>query len=145
MGKKATSAADFDEEDFDAGGELRKEEGRAGEYAADKEKTEHLLGEAFRKAERHKGALKKVWDGLMSLFALVGAWASGKYRAVPWKTIVLAITAIVYFVNPFDVIPDFIPVVGYVDDGAVIAWVLSSIGEEVNKFREWQKSHGGRT
>jgi len=120
--------------------EVSKIKGRAKEYAADKEKTEHLLNEAFEKAQKNKGQLKDVWDNLMALFRMVRAWVTGKYKAVPLKTIILAIVAIIYFVNPFDVIPDFIPVIGYVDDVSVIAWTIKSIYDDLEEFKGWEKS-----
>lgn len=119
--------------------EVRKIKGKAKEYAADKKKTEHLLNEALEKAEKNKGQLKDVWDNLMALFRMVGAWATGKYNAVPLKTIILAIAAIIYFVNPFDVIPDFIPFVGYLDDASVIAWTIKSIYDDLEDFIAWEK------
>jgi uncharacterized membrane protein YkvA (DUF1232 family) len=48
------------------------------------------------------------------------------------------IGAIVYFVNPFDAIPDFIPVIGYLDDAAVIGWVMKTLKDEIERFRAWE-------
>jgi uncharacterized membrane protein YkvA (DUF1232 family) len=59
---------------------------------------------------------------------------------VPWETIVWAIAAIIYFVSPIDLIPDFIPVVGYLDDVVVIGWVAASISTDIENFREWEES-----
>lgn len=120
--------------------EVKKTKKVAEEYAADKEKTKHLLNEAIRKAKQNKGQLKDVWDNLMALFRLVGAWATGKYKTVPEKTIILVIVAIVYFLNPFDLIPDFIPFLGYVDDAAVIAWTIKSVYDDLENFKKWEKS-----
>ena len=57
---------------------------------------------------------------------------------MPWETIALAIGAIAYFVSPVDLIPDFIPVAGYIDDAAVIAFVIASATNELHSFREWE-------
>jgi uncharacterized membrane protein YkvA (DUF1232 family) len=46
--------------------------------------------------------------------------------------------AIIYFVNPFDLIPDFIPVIGYLDDVAVIALAVASIHNDLDDFRAWE-------
>jgi uncharacterized membrane protein YkvA (DUF1232 family) len=41
------------------------------------------------------------------------------------------IGALGYFISPIDVVPDFIPFIGYVDDAGVIAGALSSIAAHV--------------
>src|SRR4030042_437968 len=125
--RKKTKRASEKKRKINVREEVSNIKGKAEEYAADKKKTEHLLNEALKKAQRNKGQLKDIWDNLMALFRLVKAWFTGKYKDVPWNTIVLAIVAIIYFVNPFDAIPDFIPFIGYLDDTAVVSWVIKSI------------------
>lgn len=49
------------------------------------------------------------------------------------------VAALIYFVSPFDLIPDYISVVGYVDDAAVVAFVISKISGDVEKYRLWKK------
>ena len=108
-------------------------------YAEDKKKTEHLLNEAARKARREKGLLGEFADELGAMLRLLRAWVKGQYRVVPWKTIILALVAVIYFVDPFDLVPDFVPLVGYVDDAGVIGFVLRSIGKDLNVFRNWEE------
>jgi uncharacterized membrane protein YkvA (DUF1232 family) len=107
----------------------------------DKSKVSTLLTEAISKAGRNKGPLKMVWDDLATLFRLIRAWVSGNYRDVPWQTIVSAIAAVLYFVNPFDLIPDFLPVIGYIDDAAIIGFVIAPISSDIANFRDWEQSH----
>jgi len=71
---------------------------------------------------------------------LVKAYALGQYRAVPWKTILLIVAAIIYFVNPLDMVPDIIPLTGLTDDFAVLLWVYNSVSNEIEKFLDWEKS-----
>ncbi len=115
---------------------------KAQSLATDKSKVSTLLTEALSKADKNKGPLKKVWDDLATLFRLIHAWVTGKYRDVPWQTIVSAIAAVLYFINPFDVIPDFLPVIGYIDDTAIIGFVIASISSDIARFRDWEKSIG---
>jgi uncharacterized membrane protein YkvA (DUF1232 family) len=77
----------------------------------------------------------------MNVFSrLASAYVSGKYRNVPWKTMMTVLAAIIYFLNPLDLIPDFIPLMGLTDDFGVLVWVYNSISTEIDKFLEWEKS-----
>lgn len=109
--------------------------------ADDKIKVSSLLANAVFKAGKNKRSLKSIWNDLTTLFRLIRAWSSGKYKSIPWQTIVFAIAAVIYFVNPFDVVPDLFPFIGYVDDTTVVGFVMASIANELAKFHEWEKKH----
>jgi uncharacterized membrane protein YkvA (DUF1232 family) len=111
---------------------------KAEEYANDTAKTEDILEAAESKAKNYKSALDLVWDDLQTLIRLVRTWKGGAYDQVPWKTIVFAIAGMIYFVNPFDVVPDFLPIAGYLDDAAVIGFVIKSIKDDIERFLAWE-------
>ena len=115
---------------------------KAERFAKDREKVRHLLEEAILKAGRHKDSLKEVWDELSVFFRLLKRWVNGDYKEVPWRTIVLIIAGIIYFVNPIDAIFDVIPFVGYIDDVTVVGIVLNSVRKDIEKFLEWEKAGG---
>jgi uncharacterized membrane protein YkvA (DUF1232 family) len=112
---------------------------KAEQYKDDPEKTDKLLKDAQEKAKRQRGPLSGRFDDIMTLIRLVRAYFKEDYREVPWETIALAIGALIYFLSPADLIPDFIPVVGYVDDAAVIGFVVASIYNDLNDFRDWEQ------
>ena len=43
-------------------------------------------------------------------------WFAGKHPATPWYAKALGLFVVAYALSPIDLIPDFIPVLGYVDD-----------------------------
>jgi uncharacterized membrane protein YkvA (DUF1232 family) len=53
---------------------------------------------------------------------------------VHWTKKVLVVVALVYFIMPADAIPDFTPIIGYVDDAAVIAAVIKTLGKGFLKY-----------
>ena len=110
--------------------------------ARDKSKTKQLLQDALSKAYKNRRQLKSVWEDLMAVCRMLKAWSKGDYQAIPWKTIVLSLATIIYFLNPFDMAPDFIPGVGYVDDAVVLGFVLNSIKKELEKFLRWENEAG---
>lgn len=79
-------------------------------------------------------------EKLAVLGRLSGAYATGKYRTIPWKAVMTVLAAIIYFLNPIDLIPDFIPGVGLTDDFTVLLWVYNTLSSEIDKFLEWEKS-----
>ena len=111
---------------------------RADKYRNDRAKTEELLQEAEEKARNNPGPISAQIRDLATLLRMVRAYFSKEYRDIPWETIALAIGAIAYFVSPVDLIPDFVPVAGYVDDAAVIAFVIASATNDLHNFREWE-------
>lgn len=58
-----------------------------------------------------------------------------KEKRTPWYAKIIAAVVVVYALSPIDLIPDFIPVLGYLDDviilPALIAWCIKSIPSEV--------------
>lgn len=112
---------------------------RAEAALKDKKLLNSLLCEVTVKADENKGKIKKVWLQLKALVRMLRAWAGGAYREVPWRTLVAALAAVIYFVNPFDLIPDFL-IVGLADDALFIGWVLASIQNDLNRFLQWEKT-----
>ena len=102
------------------------------------EKLSKLLTDAKEKANDKKGKLKNTWNDLQALLRLVNAWWKKDYRAIPWKTILYAASAVFYFVSPLDFIPDFIPIAGFLDDITVIAFVTNSLKTDIDKFKDWE-------
>lgn len=66
------------------------------------------------------------------------AYATGSYRGIPRKSILIVIGALVYFVTPIDLVPDFIPVTGLLDDFTVIVWVYNTLQGEIEEFMQWE-------
>ena len=98
-----------------------------------------LAVNAAKKAVKNSHAIEKGWDDLTTLNRLVRAYAKGQYKEVPRQTIVVVVAAILYFVSPFDVIPDFLPLIGFMDDLGVLGFVVRGIKGDIDRFREWEK------
>ena len=118
---------------------------RAAEYVRDPEKLKDLTRKAQKRVESARGdhVLKEFWDALMTLVRLIRAYAKADYRQVPWQTLIFTVAAVLYFLMPIDVIPDFLVGVGYVDDAAVIAWLMNAVSSEIEKFRQWETFQSG--
>lgn len=111
----------------------------AQKIAQDTEATEKLLEQAQEKAGKNKKFAQKLRGELHSLFRMVKQWSKGNYKA-PFKSIVMALAAIAYFVNPLDLIPDFLIGTGLLDDATVIAYALKMIRKDIREFLSWEES-----
>jgi len=125
---------------FEKPGGFRQAQTQADAYAQDRNKARNLIEKAISKAYRNKEQLKSIWDSLMSLCRMIRAWSRGEYKALPWTTIVMGLAAAFYFLDPLDLVPDFIPGVGYLDDAVVLGFVVRSIQTDLGKFLNWESS-----
>lgn len=87
-----------------------------------------------------RGPLKRFIEDGKLLSALVRDWRAGKYRQALYGTIAAAAFALIYVVNPFDIIPDVLPFIGAVDDAAVIGACLMLIERDLKKYRSWKET-----
>ena len=103
-------------------------------------KKKKLADAASRIASSGKHSLKVfgIPGKIKPLIRMVRCSASREYLDTPWQSIVLITAALIYFVSPFDAIADFLPVIGFIDDAAVISAVLAAISKDVEKFIAWE-------
>lgn len=82
--------------------------------------------------------LERYAKDLMLLMSLVKDYYQGNYRNIPYKTISAAVVGLLYVLNPIDIIPDFIPFIGQVDDALVIGFCLRLMEKDLNKYKTWK-------
>jgi len=73
-----------------------------------------------------------------SAFRMIKAYAEGRDTAVPYRSLLKIVIAIIYIFFFMDIIPDFIPLAGWLDDFAVSAWVLHSLRKDIGQFKRWE-------
>ena len=109
----------------------------------DDEKLKKLIEDVLKKLKEissDKKTSAKLNDSLRLFIRIINAYTSKEYTYVPWKTICLIVAGLIYFIYPVDLIPDFIPVSGLIDDIALIAWIYESIQDDIENFLEWEKT-----
>ena len=93
----------------------------------------------IEKKFKGNGPLKRFVEDVKLLFALVEDYWDGVYREVPWWTVAAIVFALLYVLSPIDLIPDFIPIIGYTDDALVVAACLAMVHEDLQNYKEWIK------
>jgi uncharacterized membrane protein YkvA (DUF1232 family) len=106
-------------------------------YVEHKKRLLGLLDVAISKSERYQEALLGTWESLQIFFRMIRAWGLGRY-CVASTSIVMIVGAVIYFLNPFDLIPDGVPVFGLIDDAAVIGSVAKANLTAISNFRKWE-------
>ena len=84
------------------------------------------------------GVLKKYTELGKLMVNMLKDYKVGIYKDVPWFTIASVVFALLYVLNPLDIIPDFIPGFGYVDDATVLALALRFIESDLHKYLDWK-------
>lgn len=86
-----------------------------------------------KEALKHKGFLQKV----PAVFRMLKLWRKGEYK-MKFTDILLPAIALIYVLSPIDLIPDFVPIVGALDDLAILAFAIPMLMKEVDKFLIWE-------
>ncbi|MDZ5601339.1 YkvA family protein [Pseudomonas sp. RP23018S] len=82
--------------------------------------------------------LGKMREDLRLMQSLCLAWWRGEYRAISKKSLITIVAGLLYFVSPIDAIPDWILGVGFLDDIAVLGWVVKTVADELASFKAWR-------
>jgi uncharacterized membrane protein YkvA (DUF1232 family) len=59
---------------------------------------------------------------------------------VPWRTTAGIIFALAYFISTFDIIPDAVPVIGFLDDALVVAEVVYMFSADIRRYEDTRKA-----
>lgn len=114
---------------------------RAGKVLSNKEKLEEVLSATKnRLGEVHleNSKLSKLGQNLRLFLRMVRAYTSGTYKEVPWKSMVAIVAGIIYFLMPLDLVPDFIPFTGFLDDFTVIMLISNAFQQDIEDFEIWE-------
>jgi uncharacterized membrane protein YkvA (DUF1232 family) len=103
------------------------------------ERLRALFEEAARKAAAvPREPFEDSWPYLQAMLRLIRAYFRGEYRNVSQEGLLWIITAMNYFVDPFDLIPDEVPFLGFVDDATVMAFAIGRTRQALDDFMTWE-------
>jgi len=114
---------------------------RASHFLKNRQRMSGLLqsaGSKLKDIDMGKVNVSQFRDRIMVMVRMARAYINGSYRDVPWKSIVAVTAALIYFVTPLDLVPDFIPISGFLDDFTVVLWVYNSIKHQLDDFVVWE-------
>jgi len=83
-------------------------------------------------------ALLNYWQDLKEMVSLLKDYFTGEYTEAPWKVISAVAAAVLYFVSPIDLVPDVIPILGFLDDAFIISMCLSLCRSDIDDYRQFK-------
>jgi len=104
-----------------------------------------ILNDAYHKlvdVKSTESGFAQIKGVMFTFIRLVRSYIQGHYRNVSTKSLVLGVTTLLYLIFPIDIIPDFIPILGYADDISLMAWFIKAFQEEIAKYKEWEHTQG---
>ena len=120
---------------------FRKATAEAESYVKDPERLRKLVGDAREKINHiPRGPFAETWPYLMAMIRLIRAYHQLEYRDVSPPNLLVIVAAMIYFVSPFDVIPDSVPILGHIDDAMVVRLALESVRGDLDTFMAWETS-----
>ena len=105
--------------------------------------TDKDIGETIgkeKKAEemaKESSFLRQYWKDIKTSFALLKDWYMGNYKKIPFRMVASIAVAMLYLVSPLDVVPDWLPFGGLLDDALVLAAIFAMSRRDLDEYLAW--------
>lgn len=100
-----------------------------------------ILYNVESKAFQSSARLKGVRADLTLALRMIKQTVKGEYKGLSNDSLVIFIAAFLYFLNPMDLIPDFLIPIGLTDDLGLLVWVFAKFRGELESYRKWHDSN----
>ncbi len=101
--------------------------------------------EELQKKFGAKGPLARFIEDGQLLIAIVKDYWSGAYRQIPYGSIASIVFTLIYVLNPFDIVPDMLPLIGQLDDVAIMGACLVLVEQDLHKYKDWKLEEKSNT
>jgi uncharacterized membrane protein YkvA (DUF1232 family) len=98
--------------------------------------------EDIKKKFLGSGPLTRFIEDGKLLIAIIKEYRHGTYRQIPYGVIASMVFTLIYVLNPFDLMPDMLPLIGQVDDVAVMGACLMMVEQDLHKYKDWKMAEG---
>jgi uncharacterized membrane protein YkvA (DUF1232 family) len=121
---------------------FRKAKDRASTIVGDNDKIRDLAAASKAKLQGinfEDSKISRLAVNLRIIIRIIKAYANGSYREMPWKSVMALVAGVVYFLMPLDLMPDFIPFTGFLDDFTVIMLLSGAFQQDIEDFLLWEE------
>jgi len=95
--------------------------------------------EDIKKKFTSGGPLHRFIEDGQLLISVVKDYRTGVFRKIPFGTVAAIVVTLIYVLNPFDLVPDFLPIIGQLDDAAVVAACMILIEHDLQTYKLWKQ------
>ena len=103
--------------------------------------VDELLGQVKERVSNLPGAVAGALTKVPLMATMIKSYVTGEYTVISPKVIASVLGALIYLVKGRDLIPDSIPILGWVDDVAVVALAIKLNEKELREFEAWKKGY----
>ncbi|MBN2364057.1 DUF1232 domain-containing protein [candidate division WOR-3 bacterium] len=82
--------------------------------------------------------LSRFYDDIKMSLSMIKDYTAGKYKKIPYWALSSIAFTVLYIINPADLFADPLPVLGQIDDAALIGICLYMIEKDLRKYRDWK-------
>ena len=115
---------------------------KASDIIGDRDRMNDLVSSSREKLQNinfEDSKITRMAVSLRVMARMIKAFANGKYRDLPLKSLLSLVGGLVYFLMPIDLIPDFIPFTGFLDDFTVIMLISGAFKQDIEEFLLWEE------
>ena len=120
--------------------ELEKGYKKAEEIINDEDKMEKFLNRLEKKLNKVPIG-GNVLSMIPVMISMLRSYFKKEYKNIPLGTLIALVSALLYWLTPADVIPDVIPIAGYVDDATVITACIKLISDDIKEYKKFKESN----
>lgn len=98
----------------------------------------NLIDKVFENIGQNTNKVMDMQNQAYAMMRMLKAWYAREYTDISAKNVLSLVASAIYIVNPIDLIPDFIPFIGRLDDKLVIAFFIKRLNNEIQKYMAWE-------
>tara|TARA_A100000164_G_C21739589_1_gene691653 strand:+ start:523 stop:918 length:396 start_codon:yes stop_codon:yes gene_type:complete len=100
-----------------------------------------LIWKVSQKLQKINGSNKQInelMEHVQLFLRMIKKSLSGEYSAFSHKTLLSLVFGLLYFVTPMDVVPDFVPLLGFSDDLSILYFIIKNFKSDIEAFKVWE-------
>ena len=115
---------------------------KAKEILNDSDKLEEFLQRLEKQLKVIPNFGEEPLSNLPIMISLVRSYVKKEYTDIPNNSIIFIVFALVYFVSPFDLINEILPVIGFLDSEKLIGNCFEFVKKDIEKYKKWNEKNG---